>query len=34
MKTKNYLLPHDFQKIGWGLFIIFTYSFARIKLHI
>jgi hypothetical protein len=22
MKTKNYLLPHNFQKIGWGLFII------------
>jgi hypothetical protein len=22
MKTKNYLLPHNFQKIGWGIFII------------
>lgn len=22
MKTKNYLLPHNFQKIGWGLFIV------------
>lgn len=21
MKTKNYLLPHNFQNIGWGIFI-------------
>jgi len=39
MKPKNYLLPHYFQKIGWGLFFfsfIFLfgsmYSFNTLKL--
>jgi hypothetical protein len=39
MKTKNYLLPHNFQKIGWGIFIFsfilllaLEYVFDTLKL--
>lgn len=39
MKTKNYLLPHNFQKIGWGIFIFslifllaFRYASDTLKL--
>jgi hypothetical protein len=39
MKPKNYLLPHYFQKIGWGLFLFsfiflfgIIYTFNTLKL--